>query len=100
MLLLVGGDSEIGRAAEAHLRRRHRVVTTTRRPQRVSADRVMLDLAGDVSRWEPPAGVTAACICAAVARLADCANDPVASARVNVSGTLALAERILARDIH
>ena len=86
MFLVVGGDSEIGGAASAKLRARHHVVTTTRRPGGSGGERIVLDLAGDLSAWEPPAGVTAACICAAVARLADCAADPAGSARINVSG--------------
>ena len=98
--LLVGGDSEIGRAAAAHLRQRGHVLTTTRRPGNVGENRIALDLADDLADWEPPPGVTAACILAAVARLADCAADPAGSARVNVTGTLALAERLLARDIY
>jgi dTDP-4-dehydrorhamnose reductase len=97
MFLVVGGDSEIGGAAAAEMRRRRHVVTTTRRTGGAGGDRIALDLAGDLSGWEPPAGVTAACICAAVARLADCAADPAASARINVTGTLALAERLIAR---
>jgi dTDP-4-dehydrorhamnose reductase len=100
MFLLVGGDSEIGKAVAAYLRRRHPTLATTRRALNSADDRIGLDLSGDLSAWEPPAGVTAACICAAVARLADCANDPAASTRVNVTGTLALAERLLARGIH
>jgi len=101
MWLVVGGDSEIGGATCALLRALGRtVLATTRRPDARTGDRVPLDLADDLTRWEPPAGVEAACICAAFARLADCAADPVASERVNVSGTLALAERLMARGIH
>jgi dTDP-4-dehydrorhamnose reductase len=99
MFLIVGGDSEIGRGAAAHLRHRDRVLTTTRRADAGGDDRITLDLAADLTDWEPPAGIDAACICAAAARLADCAKDPQASARVNVTGTLALAERLLARDV-
>jgi dTDP-4-dehydrorhamnose reductase len=98
MFLLVGGDSEIGRAAAAHLGAR--ALATTRRPQRDGDARLSLDLAGDLSAWEPPAGVTSACILAAVARLGQCECEPAASARVNVTGTLALAERLIARGVH
>ena len=97
MFLVVGGDSEIGSAAGAEMRRRRQVVVTTRRTGTAGGERIALDLAGDLSGWEPPAGVTAACICAAVARLADCAADPAGSARINVTGTLTLAERLIAR---
>jgi dTDP-4-dehydrorhamnose reductase len=100
MFLLVGGDSEIGRAVAADMGARQRVLVTTRRARQARDERIRLDLAGDLDRWEPPADITGACICAAVARLADCAADPAASARVNVIGTLAVVERLLARDVH
>jgi dTDP-4-dehydrorhamnose reductase len=97
MFLVVGGDSEIGGATSAQMRRRRHVVTTTRRSDGAGGERIALDLAGDLAGWDPPAGITATCICAAVARLADCAADPAGSARVNVTGTLALAGRLVAR---
>jgi dTDP-4-dehydrorhamnose reductase len=100
MFLLVGGDSEIGAAAAVQLRGHGRVVATTRRRENLDDDRVFLDLAGDLSAWEPPAGTRAACLCAAIARLADCAADPAGSARINVSGTLTLTERLLARGVY
>ena len=100
MFLVVGGDSEIGSGAAAEMRRRREIVITTRRTGSAGGERIALDVAGDLSGWEPPAGVTAACICAAVARLADCAADPAGSARINVTGTLALAERLVARGIY
>ena len=99
-ILIVGGDSEIASATAAHLRRvGFAVVATTRREDRVAADRPFLDLGRPVADWPIPDGVGAACFCAAIARLADCARDPEGSARVNVSGTVALAGRLLARDI-
>ncbi len=98
MFLLVGGDLEIGRAAATHLA--GRALATTRRPLGAGDARIALDLAGDLAAWEPPAGVTSACILAAMARLADCEKDPEGTARVNVAGTLALAERLIARGTH
>ena len=50
--------------------------------------------------WEPPQGATSACVCAAVARLADCAADPQASAHINVSQTLMLVDKLLGRGIY
>jgi len=100
VFLLVGADSEIGKATRAHLCRRHRALATTRRALGAGDDLIALDLAGDLAAWEPPAGVAAACICAAVARLGQCAADPIASARVNVAGTLALVERLVAHGIY
>jgi dTDP-4-dehydrorhamnose reductase len=101
MRLLVGGDSEIGAATHRYMREREGlVVATTRRADRVAPDRPFLDLAAPLDDWEPPRGTTAACIFAAVARLAACAADPAGSARINVTQTLDLTERLLRRGIH
>ena len=101
MLLLVGGDSEIGAATARYLRERGvPVTTTTRRPDRVAAEVALLDLSRSLSQWTPPEGVDAACIFAAISRLAACASDPRGSARINVEQTLVLIERLLARGIY
>jgi dTDP-4-dehydrorhamnose reductase len=100
MILLVGGDSEIGEATDRFLTAQGRpVAATTRRPERVSADRPLLDLVAPLDVWEPPAGTRSACIFAAVARLAACAADPAGTAHINVTQTLTLIERLIARDI-
>ena len=99
-LLIVGGDSEIAGAATAYLRERgHEVLATTRRQDRVAGDRPHLDLSRAVDDWPIPPGIDAACLCAAIARLGDCANDPQGSARVNVTGIATLSGRLLARGI-
>jgi dTDP-4-dehydrorhamnose reductase len=98
MLLLVGGDSEIGKIAMAQLG--GRALATTRRPRGAGDTRIALDLADDLAGWESPVGVSSACILAAVSRLDDCARDPAGTARVNVAGTLALAERLIADGVH
>jgi dTDP-4-dehydrorhamnose reductase len=101
MFLLVGGDSEIGAATERLLTAQgHPVAATTRRPERASANRPLLDLASPLDDWEPPAGTRAACVFAAIARLAACADDPVGSAHINVTQTLTLIERLVARGIY
>jgi len=93
--LLIGGDAEIGSATAWYLRRRGRAVAaTTRRPECVSSERPLLDLAGSLDSWEPPSSTVAACIFAAVARLLDCARDPIRSCQVNVTGTLALIQKL------
>ncbi len=90
-ILIVGGDSEIATAAAAHLRASGYVVAaTTRRPERVAVDRPFLDLSRPVGDWPIPDGVSAVCFCAAIARLNDCANNPEASALINVTGTIGL----------
>jgi dTDP-4-dehydrorhamnose reductase len=100
MILIVGGDSEIASATAAHLRSvGYDIAATTRRQDRVAADRPFLDLDQQIEDWPIPEGVSAACFCAAIARLADCARDPAGSARVNAGGTVALADRLLARGV-
>ena len=100
MFLIVGGDSEIGAATFRAIKAQGKAVAaTTRRRDRVAADRPFLDLAAPLGDWEPPPGTQAVCLCAAIARLADCANDPQGSAHINVLQTLALAEKLSARGI-
>jgi dTDP-4-dehydrorhamnose reductase len=95
-ILIVGGDSEIATAATTHLRASgYHVMATTRRQERVAADRPLLDLSRSIDDWQIPDGVGAACFCAAIARLNDCAKDPQGSSLVNVTRTIALADRLL-----
>jgi dTDP-4-dehydrorhamnose reductase len=101
MLLAVGGESEIARGTLAALHSLGRpVLSTTRHPERMNSETLMLDLSAPLDGWEPPAGIDAACIFAAVARLGACQSDPVASAHVNVTQTMALIERLLAAGIY
>jgi dTDP-4-dehydrorhamnose reductase len=100
MFLIVGGDSEIGAAAcRAMKAQGSSVVATTRRRDRVAPDWPFLDLAAPIDDWAPPPGTQAVCLCAAIARLTACADDPEGSAHINVVQTLALAETCLARGI-
>jgi dTDP-4-dehydrorhamnose reductase len=100
MFLIVGGDSEIGAAAFRAMKAQGKAVAaTTRRSDHVASDRPFLDLAAPLDSWTLPPGTQAVCLCAAIARLADCANDPHGSANINVVQTLALAEQFLARGI-
>lgn len=100
MFLIVGGDSEIGAATYRAMKAQARpVAATTRRRERVAPDRPFLDLAARLDFWEPPQQTKAACICAAVSRMAACAADPKGTANLNVSQTLALIEKLVARDI-
>jgi dTDP-4-dehydrorhamnose reductase len=101
MMLLIGGDSEIGVSTARFLKAQGLPVwATTRRRDRVSADRPFLDLAAELDDWKPPPGTRSACILAAIARLAACAADPAGSALINVTRTLTLIERLIAGDSH
>src|SRR5580693_6438174 len=100
MFLIVGGDSEIGAAAYRAMKAQGlSVAATTRRGDRIAPDRPFLDLAAPLDSWAPPPGTQAVCLCAAIARLTACADDPEGSAHINVVQTLTLAERLLARGI-
>jgi len=99
--LLIGGDSEIGAATFQFVSKSDRLaLATTRRQELVSPSRPYFDLAQPLKGWRPPQHASAACIFAAVARLAACHLDPVGSARINVDQTIALVERLLEHDIH
>jgi dTDP-4-dehydrorhamnose reductase len=100
MFLIVGGDSEIGAAAYRAMKAQGvSAAATTRRGEHVAADRPFLDLAEPLDDWAPPPGTQAVCLCAAIARLSACADDPEGSAHINVVQTLALVEKLLARGI-
>src|ERR1700690_990157 len=100
MFLIVGGDSEIGAAAYRAMKGQGlNLAATTRRRDRVPPDRPFLDLAAPLDDWAPPPGTKAVCLCAAIARLAACADDPEGSAHINVVQTLALVEKLQARGI-
>jgi dTDP-4-dehydrorhamnose reductase len=101
MFLIVGGDSEIGTAAYRAMKAQGKAVAaTTRRSEHVAPDRLFLDLAAPLlDGWAPPPGTQAVCLCAAIARLVACADDPDGSADINVVQTLALVDKLLARDI-
>ena len=100
MFLVVGGDSEIGRISGGAARDAGGGDDAAGRAARTS-QRIVLDVTEEAGwHFAPPAGVTSACILAAVARLGECEQDPAGSARVNVAGTLSLAERLIARGVH
>jgi dTDP-4-dehydrorhamnose reductase len=101
MYLIVGADSEIGAAAFRRLAGAGAAVAgTTRRTGSIETDRHLLDLARPLGNWQAPDGTAAACVCAAIPRLAACAADPIGSAHVNVGQSLALIERLIERDIY
>lgn len=101
MWLLIGGDSEIGSATFRQFMTEGRDVTaTSRRPTLPQKSTISFDLAAPLDQWTPPAGTTAVCIFAAIARLAACQSDRVGSANINVTQTLKLIERLTAAGIY
>jgi dTDP-4-dehydrorhamnose reductase len=100
MFLLIGGDSELGAATYRYLERSGFVVeATTRRRNSLGPGKSLLDLSAPMEDWKPPRATRAAGIFAAVARLVDCAADPVGSARINVTQTLALVDKLTVSGI-
>ena len=98
-VLIIGVDSTIGRAAaEALVRRGDDVTGTTRRPDASGpGTRVQLDLAApDAVATSLPAA-DAAIICAAMARYADCREQPDRARAVNVTAPVALARQLAGR---
>lgn len=95
--LVVGADSRIGLHLAHHLATRGEDVTgTTRRPRQgptALAKSAFLDLA-DPDGWAPPA-CDVVYLIAAMARLAQCRNDPQMSRRVNVDGAVLVARKCL-----
>ena len=98
MHLIVGAESEIGGATLRHIA--GAAIGTTRRPGPLAADRRLLDLSRPLGDWRAPTGTVAACLCAAIGRVADCAADPAGSSFINVDQTIALAERLAAQGIY
>ena len=94
--LVVGADSLVGSALQAQLLRVGKpVLGTTRRLQAVDGSRIFLDLSQDMGNWECPRPNSAAILCAGVTKYSDCIRDPEMSARVNVHGISALAEKLV-----
>jgi dTDP-4-dehydrorhamnose reductase len=101
MFLIVGGDSEIGAATYRAMKATGKpVAATTRRPDRVVSDRPFLDLSAALHNWTAPPHTNSVCVCAAMARLAACAADPVATSHINVDQTLMLIDKLLTGDAY
>jgi dTDP-4-dehydrorhamnose reductase len=101
MYLLMGGDSELGAATFSYLNLNgHKVQGTTRRLEFVSPERPFFDIAHSLDDWNLPKGIDAACIYLSVPRLRDCAADPTGSARVNITKTLQLIDKLIANGTY
>lgn len=98
-LLLVGVDSQIGRALASDWTRGGRSFTGTSRRPSPSASTLFLDLADPQALQvlgEPPA--MTAVVLAAISGEADCRRDPQLARQVNVDAVLTLAHWLARRD--
>ena len=94
--LVVGADGLIGHSLVENLLREGReVFGTTRRTDNPSPQRLPLDLGGEIAGWQPPAQINAAFLCAAVTNQETCRGNPAAALKVNVSGTVTVAEKLI-----
>jgi dTDP-4-dehydrorhamnose reductase len=95
--LVVGADGLIGSALAGALARAGTpALATTRRREHAGADRLFLDLADKPQKWPRLEEVSVAYLCAGATSVEKCERDPAGTARVNVAGTLALAQRLRA----
>ncbi len=98
--LVIGADGLIGRALSAHLKSAGAaVIETTRKPDSVSDKRLFLDLAGDISDWQPPEQISVAYLCAAATSLVNCKKDPFHTKKINVTNTIALARKLVEQGV-
>lgn len=97
--LVIGADGQLGSALAARMAAAgisH--WTTTRRREKVTDERLYLDLAEPAS-WQWPVEVSVAYLCAARTSLAACEEDPEQSREINVVRTLELIQELLAKNI-
>ena len=97
MYLIVGGDSTIGSGLVAVLEAGgNPILSTTCFHSNVNDRCFFLDLSDDVKYWQmPSAQIKTAIICAAITSHEQCQLNPEHSWRVNVSGTVELASRLI-----
>jgi dTDP-4-dehydrorhamnose reductase len=75
------------------------VFETTRHAGGLSGNRVFLDLAEDITDWQPPEYTSVAYFCAAVTSLAKCKKDPSYAEKINVTNTVTLAKKLAAQGV-
>jgi dTDP-4-dehydrorhamnose reductase len=107
MILVVGGTSLIGKALiERAASEGVPCAFTTRRSgaeQKCGEEQTsrlhFLDLNDSPDLWQIPSGTEHAILCAATTGLAACENDPGSTRAINVSATIALADRFAAHGV-
>lgn len=99
-VLILGGDSVIGKAlSDYFISRNIKHITTTRQISKVSRDCVFLDLERP-DLWEVPPYVNAAVICAGISNLNFCRNNHKIAEKINVENILLLARKLNKRNVH
>ena len=99
-ILILGGDSFLGRAIERFLTSEgYRVISTTRRKNSNKPGSIYLDFADIPDDWKPPVPVHAAIVCAASTSREVCENNPAEAYRINVTAPEMLAHGLLGMGI-
>lgn len=96
MDLVVGADGMLGSSLLKHLSRLGREAQGTSRRTSANREVLPLDLSQDAASWRLPPEVETAYICAGIAGLAACRENPAGTRRVNVEATAELC-RLLTR---
>jgi len=96
-ILVVGADSLIGSALMVEFITAGWPVTGTTRQAKQMDGALQLDLADDMAHWGSPTPMDVVVICAGVTGVAECAEDPAGSHRVNVEGPSALSENFISK---
>lgn len=99
--IVVGQDGAIGSALYRELARRGvDVAGTSRRSLPAAGATVHLDLSADPIPGLDALNANIAYLCAAITGFASCNDDPVGTARVNVTSALAVARALMAKGTH
>jgi dTDP-4-dehydrorhamnose reductase len=94
-VLIVGGDSVLGRAAaQTFAKRGDNVVATTRRRERIAPNRPYFDLSEPSDAW-PKLEADVAFLFASDTSIARCEHEPAPTAVVNVTAPANLARRLI-----
>ena len=104
MILVVGGTGLIGRALVENAASEGIACAATARrsggEQKIGAEHasrlLLIDLNDSPDQWQIPSGTECAIFCAAITGIAACENDPGGTSAINVTATIALADRLAA----
>jgi dTDP-4-dehydrorhamnose reductase len=91
-LLIIGGDSLIGKSLQRACSERDLHYRATSRRDSMGGDMLKWDLEGEPSTWEIPQTSGVAVICAAATALADCESHPQRAQKINVEAPALIAQ--------